>query len=503
MQVFNLGAGNATTREAPAPGRGTRSGDVGDERSATPAPAFREALQQSRQRLARDSRGATDKPATQSDRPATATRDDAPRTDTSSTAQSTGVDSEDAPASRNESEPSAESAERDDGSPGESSAKEALDDATAPTPRNTDAPPADADAAAALADLQATVEQLLEQAQQATATASAGVEGDMAEGPPVDTADPLATALMSALQGEGPAMKPAEGDTAALDRTLRQLLTQTPLPASDRLATLAGLLQAQGQGQGSDPALDLAAVAQPADASAAGVEQKLGQLVNAMPWLAQAAGQGAKGEATGKPSLEAMLAQLATAASANSQASAGGEAVTPAAPSTQTGGQSLGNSLAGGAPGQPMMSEADAQANASRLARAMNSAVNQGSGTLTVRMTPPEMGTVRIQLQMQAGTVNATLHAEGEGARTLLSQQLSQLRQSLEGQGLTVERLSVQSMNGSASSQTQNHSDGSPNEGRSRGEHGGGSGRRQDGQPQDGSSPQRDDAFEQALNEMG
>ncbi|MEM7626408.1 MAG: flagellar hook-length control protein FliK [Planctomycetota bacterium] len=90
--------------------------------------------------------------------------------------------------------------------------------------------------------------------------------------------------------------------------------------------------------------------------------------------------------------------------------------------------------------------------NAARLSRGLNAAVNQQGGNITLRLTPPEMGTVRIQLNMQGGNISAQFHAETESARTLLSQQLGQLRTSLESQGLNVERLGVQAMNNSANS---------------------------------------------------
>jgi flagellar hook-length control protein FliK len=108
------------------------------------------------------------------------------------------------------------------------------------------------------------------------------------------------------------------------------------------------------------------------------------------------------------------------------------------------------------------------------------------------------MGTVRIQLQIQNGTVNAQVHAETESTRTMLNQQLSHLRTALENQGLSVERLGVQTMQNSSGSNLHNESqsgrDGQANDGRSRGgfTH---QGNRQ-GQPSD--TPEQQ-AFEQEL----
>ena len=112
-----------------------------------------------------------------------------------------------------------------------------------------------------------------------------------------------------------------------------------------------------------------------------------------------------------------------------------------------------------------------------RLARGLASAVNQKGGAVTLRLTPPEMGTVRIQMQLTGTTLAASFHAETASAHALLSQQLGQLRTSLESQGLHVERLSVQPMsqpqqsnnagNQSDDAQQQNQQ---PNDGRSRGQ---------------------------------
>ena len=84
--------------------------------------------------------------------------------------------------------------------------------------------------------------------------------------------------------------------------------------------------------------------------------------------------------------------------------------------------------------------------NAARLSRGLNSALNQRNGSVTLRLTPPELGTVRIQLQVQGTSVAAQFHAETDRGMTLLTQQLAQLRSSLEAQGLSVDRLGVTAM---------------------------------------------------------
>lgn len=152
-------------------------------------------------------------------------------------------------------------------------------------------------------------------------------------------------------------------------------------------------------------------------------------------------------------------------------------------------------------PGQTAQTrDADnAELNTARITRGLQNAVHQKGGAVTLRLTPPEMGTVRIQLQIQNGAVNAQFHAETESTRTMLHQQMSQLRTALEQQGLSVERLGVQTMQSSAGSSTHNQSQGDgdnqANDGRSRGGFTQGQGGRQGQRP----DAQQQQAFEQEL----
>lgn len=151
------------------------------------------------------------------------------------------------------------------------------------------------------------------------------------------------------------------------------------------------------------------------------------------------------------------------------------------------------------APAVPTQDTDNTQLNTARIARGLQNAVHQKGGAVTLRLTPPEMGTVRIQLQIQNGTVNAQFHAETESTRTMLNQQMSHLRAALESQGLSVERLGVQTMQNASGSnlqhESQNGRDGQANDGRSRGGFTQ-QGNRQ-GQPSD--TPEQQ-AFEQELN---
>ena len=111
--------------------------------------------------------------------------------------------------------------------------------------------------------------------------------------------------------------------------------------------------------------------------------------------------------------------------------------------------------------------------NVARVMRGMHGVLNQNGGSVTLRLSPPEMGVVRIEMQINNGTVNAQLHTEHESARTLLNQQLGQLRHALESQGLSVERLNVQtiSQDNNASFTSDRETGEAYEEGRSRGQY--------------------------------
>lgn len=118
-------------------------------------------------------------------------------------------------------------------------------------------------------------------------------------------------------------------------------------------------------------------------------------------------------------------------------------------------------------------SESTDSANVGRVSRALSNAINQKGGTITIRMMPPELGQVRVDIQMQGGKVSASFQTEHQSVQSLMNRELSQLRQALEKQGLTVEKLEVTqkpagSSNANASSQDNQQS---PSDGRSRGQY--------------------------------
>ena len=61
-----------------------------------------------------------------------------------------------------------------------------------------------------------------------------------------------------------------------------------------------------------------------------------------------------------------------------------------------------------------------------------------------IRMDPPELGALSVQIDVRDGIVNASFQTSNDEATRLLSHSLTQLRTTLESAGITVEKLQVQ-----------------------------------------------------------
>ena len=78
-----------------------------------------------------------------------------------------------------------------------------------------------------------------------------------------------------------------------------------------------------------------------------------------------------------------------------------------------------------------------------RILRGLSATLNQRGGVLTMRLEPPALGQIRIQMTITQGTVSAEFQTATPQAQALLERSLAVLRSALQGHGLTVERLTV------------------------------------------------------------
>ncbi len=77
-----------------------------------------------------------------------------------------------------------------------------------------------------------------------------------------------------------------------------------------------------------------------------------------------------------------------------------------------------------------------------RVAKAFQTA-NERGGTLQLRLSPPELGSLKIQLTVKDGVMSAALEADNSNARRLLLDHLPALRDRLAEQNIRVERFDV------------------------------------------------------------
>jgi flagellar hook-length control protein FliK len=107
------------------------------------------------------------------------------------------------------------------------------------------------------------------------------------------------------------------------------------------------------------------------------------------------------------------------------------------------------------------------------IVRGLHALVNQRGGAMTMRLDPPELGQLRVEMVLSRGVVSAEFQASTQQAQALLDRSMSALRSALEGHGLTVDRLTVHSSAASQQGQQGTTSDDSHDQrpGHSRSQH--------------------------------
>lgn len=275
------------------------------------------------------------------------------------------------------------------------------------------------------------------------AAEQAGVDGKIADGVALRE---LPEPILRALGVEVLAV--AAEDVAAAGAELLRRLEQGSGQAALRRLEIAAQQLRQGEGGTSGTSVPTAERNGSAGAASAAAEAlaEAGEDANADRGARGAAlsrAAAAQTEAVPAPeaALEAGLATLAgTAAEAGTEAAEASASHAPAAPE--------GPAAAGNSPTAPAEAAAapryvDTARNLERIGEAMRLSVRQGLRTATLRLDPPELGHVRMHIAVQDGMVTARLEAESTQARDLLLSGLSQLRESLEGQGLRIGEFSV------------------------------------------------------------
>jgi len=101
-----------------------------------------------------------------------------------------------------------------------------------------------------------------------------------------------------------------------------------------------------------------------------------------------------------------------------------------------------------------------------QAAKGLAMALKQGEGTVTINLKPAHLGSLRVEVSMQASGVTAKIEASSETARQLLMDAQPSLRAALEARGLSVERIDITAVTAPpAGAPSQDASDQRPNYG--------------------------------------
>lgn len=86
-----------------------------------------------------------------------------------------------------------------------------------------------------------------------------------------------------------------------------------------------------------------------------------------------------------------------------------------------------------------------------RVSRAFQR-IGDHSGNIRIRLSPPTLGAVRVEIQLQDTVMNARLVTETEAARSAIQEHLTELQARLKEQGIQIERIEVEKESSSAHS---------------------------------------------------
>jgi flagellar hook-length control protein FliK len=94
-----------------------------------------------------------------------------------------------------------------------------------------------------------------------------------------------------------------------------------------------------------------------------------------------------------------------------------------------------------------------------RVAGAFRAADEPG-GQIRLRLSPPELGSMKLELTVRDGLMTAHVQAETDTARNLLLDHLPQLRERLADHNIKIDQFDVELMNQSKSGMPQNFAGG-------------------------------------------
>ncbi len=85
-------------------------------------------------------------------------------------------------------------------------------------------------------------------------------------------------------------------------------------------------------------------------------------------------------------------------------------------------------------------------ANVARILRSIHARLGRERSVATLRLDPPELGMMRMRMELQQNQLTLTVDTQTSQARRLLTEQLDALRQGLEAAGVRLERVEIRTM---------------------------------------------------------
>jgi len=85
----------------------------------------------------------------------------------------------------------------------------------------------------------------------------------------------------------------------------------------------------------------------------------------------------------------------------------------------------------------------NSEANIERILRLIRTQIGAQRSTATLRLEPPELGSIRLRMDLRGDRLTLEVQTETSAAQRLLSEQLDALRRSLEAGGIQLERVEI------------------------------------------------------------
>ena len=92
----------------------------------------------------------------------------------------------------------------------------------------------------------------------------------------------------------------------------------------------------------------------------------------------------------------------------------------------------------------PVTAQSFAEVNHPKIVTSVRGELLPTGGTMQIRLDPPELGALQVLVHMRDGAMTASFQTTNDDATRLLSHSLGQLKQVLESQGVSVDKLHVQ-----------------------------------------------------------